>query len=44
MKSAGLVVDRPMAPTSIELSKDENVLKDPTAHAVRVREYHGSLA
>jgi len=36
MKSAGLVVDRPIAPTSLEISKDEKVLKDPTAHAVRV--------
>ena len=42
MKSAGLVVDRPIAPTSLELSKDEKVLKDPTAHAVRVRKYQAS--
>jgi len=36
MKSAGVIVDRPVVPTSLQLSNDEKVLNDPNAHAVRV--------
>src|SRR5882762_8013908 len=33
-------LDRPIIPTSLELSNDEKILKDPNSHAVRVRDYH----
>ncbi|KAG0700774.1 FAD binding domain-containing protein [Suillus ampliporus] len=36
MKSLGVEVERSTIPTSIELSKDENELTDPTSHPVRV--------
>ncbi|KAJ3502469.1 hypothetical protein NLJ89_g8874 [Agrocybe chaxingu] len=32
----GVKVDRPVAPTSIQISKDEAILSDPNAHAVQV--------
>ena len=36
MRSYGLEIDRPIIPTSIELSEDENVLANPQSHAVKV--------
>ncbi|KII85917.1 hypothetical protein PLICRDRAFT_115229 [Plicaturopsis crispa FD-325 SS-3] len=36
MKVEGLVVDRPIIPTSIELSTDATLLQDPTSHPVKV--------
>jgi phenol 2-monooxygenase (NADPH) len=36
MKAVGVVVERPIEPTSLTISEDEKVLKDPKAHAVRV--------
>ncbi|KAG2128294.1 FAD binding domain-containing protein [Suillus clintonianus] len=36
MKALGVEVERSTIPTSIELSKNENELTDPTSHAVRV--------
>ncbi|KAG2114120.1 FAD binding domain-containing protein [Suillus clintonianus] len=36
MKALGVEVERSTIPTSIELSKDENELTDPTSHTVRV--------
>ena len=32
----GLQVERPIVPSSIELSSDEAELKDPTSHPVKV--------
>lgn len=37
MRSLGVTVDRPILPSSIELSADEAELKDPNAHPVKVR-------
>lgn len=39
LKSTGLTVDRSIIPTSLDLSNDEQLLKDPNAHAVKVREF-----
>ena len=36
MKAHTVVVERPIVPTSIDLSKSEEELKDPTAHPVKV--------
>ncbi|KAF9818266.1 hypothetical protein IEO21_02894 [Rhodonia placenta] len=36
MRSLGVTVDRPILPSSIELSADEAELKDPNAHPVKV--------
>lgn len=36
MASLGVEVERSTIPTSIELSKDEDELKDPTSYPVRV--------
>ncbi|KZT01969.1 uncharacterized protein LAESUDRAFT_730674 [Laetiporus sulphureus 93-53] len=36
MTSLGIEVERPVVPTSIELSQDDAVLKDPKMHAVKV--------
>lgn len=36
MKELGVEVQRSRLPTSIELSKDENELRDPASHPVRV--------
>jgi phenol 2-monooxygenase len=36
MAAVGVKVDRPIRPTSIELSKSESELQDPKAHPVRV--------
>lgn len=36
MKAHNVVVERPIVPTSIELSKSEAELKDPSAHPVKV--------
>ncbi|KZT01975.1 uncharacterized protein LAESUDRAFT_730684 [Laetiporus sulphureus 93-53] len=36
MTSLGIQVERPVVPTSIELSQDDAVLKDPSMHAVKV--------
>ncbi|CAA7265147.1 unnamed protein product [Cyclocybe aegerita] len=36
MAEMGVKVDRPVAPTSIQISKDEAILSDPKAHAVEV--------
>ncbi|KAH9893375.1 FAD binding domain-containing protein [Cubamyces lactineus] len=36
MKAHGIVVERPIIPTSIELSKSEDELNDPSAHPVTV--------
>jgi hypothetical protein len=40
MKSMGLHVERPIVPTSLELSNDEKLLQDPNAYAVRVRDFN----
>lgn len=37
MAAMGLEVERPIVPTSIQLSTDETVLKDPSSYAVTVR-------
>ena len=34
--SMGIMVDRPIEPTSIELSTNEAVLRDPHSYAVKV--------
>ncbi|CCM01361.1 uncharacterized protein FIBRA_03411 [Fibroporia radiculosa] len=36
MATKGVHVERPLMPTSIELSQDEAVLKDPTSHPAKV--------
>ncbi|KAI0628037.1 FAD binding domain-containing protein [Trametes polyzona] len=36
MKAHGVVVERPIVPTSIELSQSEAELRDPSAHPVKV--------
>ena len=36
MRKEGLEVERPIIPVSMEVSEDENELKDPTAHPVKV--------
>ncbi|KAI1791861.1 FAD binding domain-containing protein [Ganoderma leucocontextum] len=36
LKAHGVVVERPIVPTSLELSKSEEELKDPNAHPVKV--------
>ncbi|KZT07230.1 uncharacterized protein LAESUDRAFT_120001 [Laetiporus sulphureus 93-53] len=36
MTSLGIEVERPVMPTSIELSQDDAILKDPSMHAVKV--------
>ncbi|KAI0364365.1 hypothetical protein BV20DRAFT_956369 [Pilatotrama ljubarskyi] len=36
MKAHGVVVERPIVPTSIEMSASEEELKDPNAHPVKV--------
>ncbi len=36
LASMGVTVDRPIEPTSIELSTDEGVLRNPHSHAVKV--------
>ena len=36
MNKSGVKIDRPVAPTSIELSVDESSLNDPNAHPVQV--------
>ncbi|RPD53360.1 hypothetical protein L227DRAFT_399930 [Lentinus tigrinus ALCF2SS1-6] len=36
MKAHGVTVERPIVPTSLELSKSEEELKDPNAHPVKV--------
>lgn len=36
MASSGLKVDRPIIPTSIQLSKDPQELADPQSHPVQV--------
>ena len=37
MRAKGLIVERPVIPTVIELSHDESELKDPSTHPVKVR-------
>ena len=37
MASNSVEVERPMIPTSIELSEDQSALKDPKSHPVKVR-------
>jgi phenol 2-monooxygenase (NADPH) len=37
MQSMGVTVDRPVYPTSLELSKDEAELKVPNSHPIKVR-------
>ncbi|KAI0695048.1 hypothetical protein C8T65DRAFT_710902 [Cerioporus squamosus] len=37
MKAHGVAVERPIMPTSLELSKSEEELSDPNAHPVKVR-------
>ena len=39
MASNGVEVERPMIPTSIELSEDQSTLNDPKSHPVKVG-YH----
>jgi hypothetical protein len=36
MAAAGVTVDQPIIPTSIELSQNQSELQDPKAHPVRV--------
>lgn len=36
MASKGVKVERPIIPTHIELSENEEELKDPTSHPVKV--------
>lgn len=36
MASNGVEVERPMIPTSIELSEDQSALKNPKSHPVKV--------
>ncbi|KAF8902403.1 FAD binding domain-containing protein [Gymnopilus junonius] len=36
MLTFGVTIDRPVVPTSVELSKDDSILSDPRAHPVRV--------
>lgn len=36
MRKEGVEVERPILPTSIEISRDEKLAKDPKAHAVKV--------
>jgi len=36
MKKEGVVVERPIIPTSLEISTDESELKDPQAYPVKV--------
>ena len=36
MKAHGVVVERPIVPTSLELSQSEEELKDPHARPVKV--------
>ena len=36
MRKEGLEVERPIIPVSMEVSEDENELKDPTAYPVKV--------
>jgi phenol 2-monooxygenase (NADPH) len=36
MNKFGVTVDRPMHPTSLEVSEDEQQLKDPNAYPVKV--------
>ena len=36
MKAHGVEVERPIVPTSLEISQDEKELKDPNAHPVKV--------
>lgn len=36
MRGMGLEVDRPMIPTALELSDNEELLSDPQAHPVKV--------
>lgn len=36
MRSAGVDVDRPIQPVSIELSEDEDTLVDPQSYSVKV--------
>lgn len=43
MKTEGVVVERPIAPSSLQLSTDESKLKDPNAYAVRVRPHFGLM-
>ena len=37
MKKEGVVVERPIIPTFLEMSVDESELKDPQAYPVKVR-------
>ena len=43
MKAHGVTVERPIVPTSIELSKSEEELKDPNARPVKVIKLGSSL-
>ena len=36
MQGMGVTVDRPVYPTSLELSKNEAELKDPNSHPIKV--------
>ena len=36
----GLIVDRPVTPVSLEISQDENELRDPTAYPLTVTTLH----
>ncbi|KAI0773261.1 FAD binding domain-containing protein [Trametes elegans] len=40
MRAHGVIVERPIVPTALELSKSEEELKDPNAHPVKVTLQH----
>ncbi|KAL1740208.1 FAD-binding monooxygenase, partial [Schizophyllum fasciatum] len=44
LHAMGVEVERPVYPTSISVSEDEGVLRDPEAHAVKVHLAHDALA
>lgn len=39
MRSMGLEIDRPIVPTTLEISTDEAELLDPQSHSVKVGEH-----